>query len=217
MIYKCLDYLFGNLDQVYLKGFVDRHISGLTSESNYETYIKIFTKIIAQISKRSSENSINFLIGYTEVATHLADTLKKKILEIPAKESKYQFFVPFLVPLLRQLSKVDKGITQKSFYQDLKYRWFSSCTIAGKGVFGTVSKGVDLKTFETVAIKRITESSKMLVREVQTLQLIRHPNVVRLLNWTVVDEKFYLVMEYCEGTLEKILGGKKEINGSRNS
>eukprot|EP01156_Anaeramoeba_ignava_P011153 Anaeramoba_ignava/a482136_49.p1 GENE.a482136_49~~a482136_49.p1 ORF type:complete len:744 (-),score=162.98 a482136_49:431-2662(-) len=76
----------------------------------------------------------------------------------------------------------------------------------GEGSFGKVRLSTNIETGEKVAIKEIDKSKVLLEkgakekleREIKILQMIDHPNVVRLFE-VFEDEQFlYLVMEYAE-------------------
>ena len=76
----------------------------------------------------------------------------------------------------------------------------------GKGTFGKVKLGIHIPTNEKVAIK-ILEKNKMVekddfervAREMSIIQLLNHPNVIKILDIFENDDNFYIVMEYCEG------------------
>ena len=76
----------------------------------------------------------------------------------------------------------------------------------GKGTFGKVKLGIYIPTHEKVAIKilekcRILEKDDeiRLKREFELLTLFSHPNVILVAEIFETAEKFYSVMEYCEG------------------
>ena len=76
----------------------------------------------------------------------------------------------------------------------------------GKGTFGKVKLGIYIPTHEKVAIK-ILEKCRILEkddeirvkREFELLTLFSHPNVILVAEIFETAEKFYSVMEYCEG------------------
>lgn len=72
----------------------------------------------------------------------------------------------------------------------------------GFGAYGSVQLGKDLKTGETVAIKKINR--KMAVNEVEVHMKLNHPNIIKMYDYAF-DEKTsttYIVLEYAEnGTL----------------
>jgi serine/threonine protein kinase len=78
-------------------------------------------------------------------------------------------------------------------------------TCIGEGGMGTVFRGVDIQTQETVAIKRLKPelaSAEMLerfAREGAALRQLNHPNIVKVLAALEHDDEHYLVMEYCDG------------------
>ena len=91
----------------------------------------------------------------------------------------------------------------------------------GKGFFGEVFlSSIKGKTeiFATKQINRkITDAcevrKKLLENEVRILQLLHHPNIIRLESVKTTKENYYLVMEYANGgNLDKCLKKYKEIN-----
>mmetsp|Transcript_26582 Transcript_26582/g.37420 ORF Transcript_26582/g.37420 Transcript_26582/m.37420 type:complete len:290 (-) Transcript_26582:538-1407(-) len=75
-------------------------------------------------------------------------------------------------------------------------------TLLGEGRFGKVKLGTHSITNEKVALKIIgVQDSKTLDREISSMQLLEHPNIVRLLDIIEISEKdkICLVMEYMEG------------------
>ena len=76
----------------------------------------------------------------------------------------------------------------------------------GQGTFGKVKLGYYIVGKEKVAIK-ILEKSKIkdkddaerVDREINILQKFNHPNVILVTEIFEKDDKYYIVMEYCEG------------------
>jgi DNA-binding SARP family transcriptional activator/predicted Ser/Thr protein kinase len=77
----------------------------------------------------------------------------------------------------------------------------------GSGSMGTVFRGVNTLTGETVAIKvlrsELVESSQEVVerfvREGEILRKLNHPNIVKMLAASQQDGRYFLVMEYVTG------------------
>ena len=75
----------------------------------------------------------------------------------------------------------------------------------GEGTFGKVMLGIHLPTQEKVAIK-ILEKEKIedegdrerILREIQILKLLKHPNIVQLYEIFEDEQRLYLIMEYAE-------------------
>jgi serine/threonine-protein kinase len=95
-----------------------------------------------------------------------------------------------------------------------KEEWF-----LGKGTFGSVYKAEKdgkffaVKIFQTEFLK--DEYKKFLDREIQALQKIDHPNVVKLYEYGTFKDKgfdyFYIVMDFVEGNrLSAYIGTAKE-------
>ncbi|XP_042393958.1 CBL-interacting protein kinase 23-like isoform X2 [Zingiber officinale] len=76
----------------------------------------------------------------------------------------------------------------------------------GEGTFAKVKFAKDVETGESVAIK-IFEKDKILrhkmvgqiKREISTMKLIRHPNVIRMYEVIASKTKIYLVLEFIDG------------------
>jgi len=81
----------------------------------------------------------------------------------------------------------------------------------GEGTYGIVYKAHDKETGKLVALKKIrleTESEGVpstAIREITVLKELDHPHVVRLYDVVHVDLKIYLVFEYLNQDLKKLL------------
>lgn len=83
--------------------------------------------------------------------------------------------------------------------------------LVGEGAYGIVLKCRDKETGTEVAIKKFKESEddelvrKTILREVKVLQMLKHPNIVNLIEAFRRGGKLYLVFEYVEKTVLEIL------------
>nr|GLL29399.1 shaggy-related protein kinase alpha-like [Ipomoea trifida] len=82
--------------------------------------------------------------------------------------------------------------------------------IVGHGSFGVVFQAKCLETGETVAIKKVLQDKRYKNRELQTMRLLDHPNVVSLkhcfFSTTDKDELYLnLVLEYVPETVHRVL------------
>ena len=75
----------------------------------------------------------------------------------------------------------------------------------GKGTFSVVKLGINKKTKEKVAIKilkkkKITnkEDIERIEREISILKKLNHINIIKVYKINEDEEKYYIVMEYCE-------------------
>ncbi|KNC76659.1 serine/threonine protein kinase, variant 2 [Sphaeroforma arctica JP610] len=83
---------------------------------------------------------------------------------------------------------------------------FSDHRVVGRGAFGTAYRGIDLVTNLTLIVKALQsetdfESNRTSVEhEVELLERIRHPNIIRLVGWSLSLETraAYLVYEHGE-------------------
>jgi len=75
----------------------------------------------------------------------------------------------------------------------------------GRGKFGEVKLGVDIKTQQKVAIKTIKKKDvpvnelELQRREIDVLRMCDHPNVVKLVDTFENSEYFFIVLEYLNG------------------
>ncbi|XP_072955949.1 shaggy-related protein kinase epsilon-like [Typha angustifolia] len=81
--------------------------------------------------------------------------------------------------------------------------------IVGTGSFGVVFQAKCMETGETVAIKKVLQDKRYKNRELQTMHLLNHPNVVQLkhhfFSTTEKDEVYLnLVLEYVSETVYRI-------------
>ena len=85
-------------------------------------------------------------------------------------------------------------------------------SLVGTGSFGQVYYGVDRSTGRTVAIKKVLQDKRYKNRELQIMQMISHPNVVRLLDSYVTGEEYLnIVMEYVPDTLYRLLKEQQKL------
>jgi serine/threonine protein kinase len=74
----------------------------------------------------------------------------------------------------------------------------------GEGGFGTVYMGVHCLTGETAAVKRVAlrgmaqEDIKDIEQEMELLQTLKHPNIMRCVDAIRDDEYLNIIFEYCE-------------------
>ncbi|MEW6654578.1 MAG: protein kinase [Bacteroidota bacterium] len=88
----------------------------------------------------------------------------------------------------------------------------------GRGGFGTVSLAIDQLTRRKVAIKvlneRETTSQELIIKEIQAIALLDHPNIISFYHHFMNDGRLYLVMEYCSrGSLKYELIVKRNASG----
>lgn len=81
----------------------------------------------------------------------------------------------------------------------------------GEGAYGIVYKAKDRITNQFVALKKIrleTESEGVpstAIREISLLKELEHPGIVQLLDVVHADQKLYLVFEYLDKDLKKLM------------
>lgn len=89
----------------------------------------------------------------------------------------------------------------------------------GSGTYGVVYKGVNKKTNETIAIKKIKIEldsegvPSTALREISILRELKHKNIVELKDVVCSENKLYLLFEYLEIDLRKYLEslGESEV------
>ncbi|URD82087.1 hypothetical protein MUK42_02629 [Musa troglodytarum] len=89
--------------------------------------------------------------------------------------------------------------------------------IVGHGSFGIVFQAKCLETGETVAIKKVLQDKRYKNRELQTMRLLDHPNVVCLkhcfFSTTEKDELYLnLVLEYVPETVHRVIKHYNKMN-----
>ncbi|XP_022968737.1 shaggy-related protein kinase alpha [Cucurbita maxima] len=87
----------------------------------------------------------------------------------------------------------------------------------GHGSFGVVFQAKCLETGETVAIKKVLQDKRYKNRELQTMRLLDHPNVVALkhcfFSTTEKDELYLnLVLEYVPETVHRVIKHYNKLN-----
>jgi len=108
----------------------------------------------------------------------------------------------------------------KNWYVGDRYRLVK---ILGHGSYGQVAEGVDTKTGQKVAIKRINNvfdqeiDTKRILREVFILRHLRHENVIRLLNIVkprnlAEFNELYLVFEFVDTDLHKLINSPQYLS-----
>ena len=85
---------------------------------------------------------------------------------------------------------------------------------------GTIfSAGKNTKTNEIVAMKKIRLESEdegvpsTAIREISLLKELEHPGIVQLLDVVHADQKLYLVFEYLDKDLKKLMDDHAKENG----
>ncbi|KAK6937224.1 Protein kinase domain, partial [Dillenia turbinata] len=89
--------------------------------------------------------------------------------------------------------------------------------VVGHGSFGVVFQAKCLETGETVAIKKVLQDKRYKNRELQTMRLLDHPNVLSLkhcfFSTTEKDELYLnLVLEYVPETVHRVIKHYNKMN-----
>jgi len=89
--------------------------------------------------------------------------------------------------------------------------------VVGHGSFGTVFQAKCLETVETVAIKKVLQDKRYKNRELQTMRVLDHPNVVALKHCffsKTEKEELYLnlVLEYVPETAHRVIKHYNKMN-----
>jgi len=101
------------------------------------------------------------------------------------------------------MSAVDKKKSYNSLDRYLKMEK------VGEGTYGVVYKAKDLVTGDIVAMKKIRLDAEdegvpsTAIREISLLKELNHPNIVRLVNVLLIENKLYLVFEFLDKDLRK--------------
>jgi serine/threonine protein kinase len=110
------------------------------------------------------------------------------------------------------LSEIQRGSAVLSL-GDLIGGRYRSQTVIGEGAFGKVFRAADLQTGQTVAIKQlkpdVAENAEHLarfMREIELLNKLNHPGIVKVLDTINLGASHYIVLEYlAEGDLRSRL------------
>ncbi|KAI9995605.1 hypothetical protein PInf_012670 [Phytophthora infestans] len=91
----------------------------------------------------------------------------------------------------------------------------------GDGAFGEVSRARSLKTKEIVAVKKIkalfpTWEECLQLRELKSLRILRHENIVLLKEVIRDKEELYFVFEYLQTSLFRVMRNFKSHGGGNN-
>ncbi|GFQ07887.1 shaggy-related protein kinase alpha [Phtheirospermum japonicum] len=89
--------------------------------------------------------------------------------------------------------------------------------VVGHGSFGVVIQAKCLENGETVAIKKVLQDKRYKNRELQTMRILDHPNVVSLkhcfFSTTEKDELYLnLVLEYVPETVHRVIKHYNKLN-----
>ncbi|KAL8236174.1 hypothetical protein R6Q59_017255 [Mikania micrantha] len=89
--------------------------------------------------------------------------------------------------------------------------------VVGHGSFGVVFQAKCLETGEAVAIKKVLQDKRYKNRELQTMRVLDHPNVVALKHCffsTTEKEELYLnlVLEYVPETVHRVIRHNNKMN-----
>ncbi|KQK04055.1 shaggy-related protein kinase alpha [Brachypodium distachyon] len=89
--------------------------------------------------------------------------------------------------------------------------------VVGHGSFGVVFQAKCLETGERIAIKKVLQDARYKNRELQTMQVLDHPNVVCLKHYfystTEKDEQYLnLVLEYVPETVHRVIKHYNKMN-----
>lgn len=96
--------------------------------------------------------------------------------------------------------------------------YMAECVV-GHGSFGVVFQAKCLETGESMAIKKVLQDKRYKNRELQTMRLLDHPNVVSLkhsfFSTTEKDEHYLnLVLEFVPGTVHRVIKHYYKLNQS---
>lgn len=92
----------------------------------------------------------------------------------------------------------------------------------GRGSYGVVYKGADIRTSNIIAVKTISISNvkndpeqffSALRNEIEIMRKLQHPNIVSLYDVKQSSNYIYLFQELCEkGSLQTLLNERKKIS-----
>ncbi|MEI2581461.1 protein kinase domain-containing protein [Scytonema sp. PRP1] len=126
-------------------------------------------------------------------------------------------------PNFLELIKRLLGLAEKGDENLIAIRGYSIIKLLGKGGFGEVYLAQHNQTNNFVALKVMLpavaandRAIQMFLRETENTKALRHPHVVKLLDYGYSNSIFFFTMEYCEGgTVADLMqrqGGKLSID-----
>ncbi|OMJ24747.1 Calcium/calmodulin-dependent protein kinase [Smittium culicis] len=97
----------------------------------------------------------------------------------------------------------ERFTTDQSASKDRK-RYYKLGRVIGSGTFGEVKQAIFTPTNQEVAVKIIKKTflegdENMVKKEIQVVESLDHPNIVKLLDWFQSKDKYYLVFQLCTG------------------
>lgn len=88
---------------------------------------------------------------------------------------------------------------------DITIHNYVKLNLLGEGTYGKVYKCRDIKTKEYVAIKHIKKfDMDTTFREVSILQELTHENIIKLHKSLIIQDEFYIVLDFMENPLNNI-------------
>ena len=192
--------LFGKVHQSFYPLFIAKHLEYFDHPDTNELATKVFQIMIGHLSNTKSPGiALNIL--YDKIVSKLEDVQN---LDYEIRHS--------IAKLLEKIYDVnvkvqDEGLKRKvRLYKDTKPRWCDLKQSLGKGAFGEVSKGIDLETWQEIALKIIKLGvqpgyDKYAFREAQILSRIKHKNILGYAGDTLTPDGSTLIIatEYCNG------------------
>ena len=100
------------------------------------------------------------------------------------------------------LDKIKLGIKQRNIND-----YYEIYNIIGKGKYGLVKYGINIKTKQQVAIKIISKKNmnitdlEMAITEINILKICHHPYIIKLYDVFETNDEIYIIMEYFENNL----------------
>ncbi|KAJ1942686.1 Calmodulin-dependent protein kinase cmk2, partial [Kickxella alabastrina] len=105
------------------------------------------------------------------------------------------------------MSSTIRGIWHQIAQQPQSYerkQYYTFGKVLGAGTFGEVREATFNPDGRQVAIKVIkkaamTTDEQMVLKEIDIVRHLNHPNIVKLLDWFESKDKYYLVFQLCTG------------------
>ena len=98
-------------------------------------------------------------------------------------------------------SNYQLALIMQQFRKETIYDYYEFNQKIDEGAFGCVYKATNLRTKETVAIKKMKQlffdiTSAQNVKEVKVLLHLDHPNIIKIKDIQFFDNSLYIVYEY---------------------
>ncbi len=117
---------------------------------------------------------------------------------------------PFQLQMFTSKEKRTRWLMENKPLRDLKH--LHQVGVIGNGTFGQVIRAMDSDNKVEVAVKRVKQDHLdfpvTALREISLLQILRHENIVNLMEVCIDEQCLYIVLEYADHDLAGLISSK---------